>query len=103
MALVLWSGRVTPDDVSGVATLSVWLPVKVMRKILVIDDDKSICESLRLYLTEEGYDVGTALTGDDGLKRAATGAWDIIVLDIFLSDVDGLDILRRLKLAVPDA
>ena len=75
----------------------------VMRKILVIDDDKSICESLRLYLAEEGYEVGTALTGEEGLKRAATGAWDVIILDIFLSDVDGLDILRRLKSAVPDA
>jgi two-component system response regulator AtoC len=75
----------------------------VMRKILVIDDDKSICESLRLYLAEEGYDVGTALSGEEGLKRAATGGWDVVILDIFLSDVDGLDILRRLKLAVPDA
>ena len=74
-----------------------------MRRILVIDDDKSICESLRLYLTEEGYEVGTALTGEDGLKRAATGAWDVVILDIFLSDVDGLDILHRLKAAVPDA
>jgi len=74
-----------------------------MRKILVIDDDKSICESLRLYLAEEGYEVGTALTGEEGLKRAATGAWDVVILDIFLSDVDGLDILHRLKAAVPDA
>jgi two-component system response regulator AtoC len=75
----------------------------VMRKILVIDDDKSICESLRLYLTEEGYEVGTALTGEEGLTLAQTGAWDVIILDIFLSDVDGLDILRRLKSSVPDA
>ena len=74
-----------------------------MRKILVIDDDKSICESLRLYLAEEGYEVGTALTGEEGLKRAATGAWDVVILDIFLSDVDGLDILHRLKAAVSDA
>ena len=74
-----------------------------MQKILVIDDDKSICESLRLYLTEEGYEVGTALTGEDGLKRAQISGWDVIVLDIFLSDVDGLDILRRLKTVVPDA
>ena len=44
----------------------------MMRKILVIDDDKSICESLRLYLAEEGYEVGTALTGEEGLKRAQT-------------------------------
>ena len=75
----------------------------MMQKILVIDDDKSIRESLRLYLAEEGYEVSTALTGEEGLKRAATGAWDVVILDIFLSDVDGLDILRRLKAAVPDA
>ena len=75
----------------------------MMRKILVIDDDKSICESLRLYLTEEGYEVGTALTGEDGLKRAQMSGWDVVILDIFLSDVDGLDILRRLKSVVPDA
>jgi len=74
-----------------------------MRKILIIDDDKSICESLRLYLAEEGYEVGTALTGEEGLKQARTGAWDVVILDIFLSDVDGLDVLRRLKAAVPDA
>jgi two-component system, NtrC family, response regulator AtoC len=74
-----------------------------MRKILVIDDDRSICESLRLYLAEEGYEVGTALSGEEGLSRAQTGAWDVVILDIFLSDVDGLDVLRRLKEAVPDA
>jgi DNA-binding NtrC family response regulator len=75
----------------------------MMRKILVIDDDRSICESLRLYLTEEGYEVGTALTGEEGLKRAQMSGWDVVILDIFLSDVDGLDILRRLKSVVPDA
>ena len=75
----------------------------MMRKILVIDDDKSICESLRLYLTEEGYEVGTALTGEEGLKRAQMSGWDVVILDILLSDVDGLDILRRLKSVVPDA
>ena len=74
-----------------------------MRKILVIDDDKSIGESLGLYLAEEGYEVATALTGEEGLNKAATGVWDVIILDIFLSDVDGLDVLRQLKSAVPDA
>src|SRR5262245_66581549 len=74
-----------------------------MRKILVIDDDRSICESLRLYLAEEGYEVGAALSGEEGLSLAQTGAWDVVILDIFLSDVNGLDVLRRLKEAVPDA
>ncbi|MCI0349515.1 MAG: sigma-54 dependent transcriptional regulator, partial [Acidobacteriales bacterium] len=74
-----------------------------MRKILVIDDDKSICESLSLYLAEEGYEVGTALSGEEGLERAQMGGWDVVILDIFLSDADGMDILRRLKEKVADA
>ena len=40
-----------------------------MAKILVIDDDRSICESLELYLSEEGYEVHTAGTGTDGLNK----------------------------------
>jgi two-component system, NtrC family, response regulator AtoC len=73
-----------------------------MTRILVIDDDKSICESLKLYLSEEGYEVATALTGEDGLKRFQTQSWDLVILDIFLSDSDGLDILSRLKGKSPD-
>jgi DNA-binding NtrC family response regulator len=72
-----------------------------MRKILVIDDDKSICESLSLYLTEEGYEVETSLSGKQGLQKIQDEAWDIIILDIFLSDADGLDILRSLKEKAP--
>ena len=68
-----------------------------MTRILVIDDDKSICESLNLYLTEEGYEVTTALTGEEGLKKYQAQLWDLVILDIFLSDADGLDILKRLK------
>jgi len=68
-----------------------------MTRILVIDDDKSICESLNLYLTEEGYEVTTALTGEEGLKKFQAQSWDLVILDIFLSDADGLEILRRLK------
>jgi DNA-binding NtrC family response regulator len=74
-----------------------------MRRILVIDDDKSICESLSLYLAEEGYEVGTALSGREGLSKIQSESWDVIILDIFLSDADGLDILQNLKEKVPEA
>ena len=74
-----------------------------MTRILVIDDDKSICESLSLYLTEEGYEVATALTGEEGVKKFQAQPWDLVILDIFLSDADGLDILRRLKGKSADA
>ena len=68
-----------------------------MPKILVIDDDVSISETLELYLTEEGYDVLTANTGTDGLNKYVQNAPDVIILDIRLPDVDGFTVLDDLR------
>jgi len=66
-------------------------------KILVIDDEKSICETLELYLTEEGYEVYTANTGTEGLNKAVQISPDLIILDIRLPDIDGFTVLEDLK------
>jgi len=68
-----------------------------MSKILVIDDDRSIRETLELYLTEEGYEVVTAATGTDGLNRFIETSPDVVILDIRLPDVDGFTILEDLR------
>lgn len=68
-----------------------------MASILVIDDDASIVETLDLYLTEEGYDVRTALTGTDGLNKYVQEPSDVVILDIRLPDVDGFAVLEDLK------
>ena len=68
-----------------------------MTKILVIDDDSSIAESLDLYLTEEGYTVYTAATGTDGLNAFVKHAPDLVILDIRLPDVDGFTVLEDLR------
>ncbi|HHO75671.1 MAG TPA: sigma-54-dependent Fis family transcriptional regulator [Deltaproteobacteria bacterium] len=68
-----------------------------MSKILVIDDDKSIRETLELYLTEEGYAVRTAPTGTDGLNEFTSWSPDVVILDIRLPDVDGFRILEELR------
>lgn len=68
-----------------------------MSKILVIDDEKSICETLELYLTEEGYEVYTANTGTEGLNKAVEISPDLIILDIRLPDIDGFTVLEDLK------
>ncbi len=73
-----------------------------MHKVLIIDDDKSICESLSLYLTEEGHQVSTALSGEEGFRQLQSEPWDVVILDIFLSDADGLEVLRRLKETAAD-
>ncbi len=73
-----------------------------MSNILVIDDDHSICESLSLYLNEEGYNVEVAYSGEDGLKKIRRESWDIILLDIALTDANGLDLLARIKRDHPE-
>ena len=69
-----------------------------MSKILVIDDDRSIRETLDLYLTEEGYEVVTAATGTEGLNRFVETSPDVVILDIRLPDVDGFTVLEDLRL-----
>src|SRR5512137_1631530 len=68
-----------------------------MSKILVIDDDRSICETLDLYLTEEGYEVVTAATGTEGLNKFVETSPDVVILDIRLPDVDGFTVLEDLR------
>lgn len=68
-----------------------------MSKILVIDDDSSIRETLDLYLTEEGYSVQTAPTGTDGLNKFTQTTPDVVILDIRLPDVNGFRILEDLR------
>ncbi len=68
-----------------------------MIKILVIDDDLSICETLEMYLTEEGYSVYTANTGTDGLNKFVETNPDVVILDIRLPDISGFMVLEDLR------
>jgi two-component system response regulator AtoC len=68
-----------------------------MSKILVIDDDSSIRETLDLYLTEEGYKVFTAKDGTEGLDMFVQKSPDVVILDIRLPDVDGFTVLEDLR------
>jgi two-component system response regulator AtoC len=66
-------------------------------KVLIIDDEPSLLESLNMFLTERGYDVTCALDASDGLEKSDTFDPEVIVLDIRLPDVDGLEVLKELK------
>jgi len=68
-----------------------------MAKILIIDNDSSVCKNLSIYFTEEGYDVTTAQNGTDGLNRFVESPPDVVILDIQLPDIDGLTILEDLR------
>lgn len=66
-------------------------------KILVIDDEQSIIDLVTAYLRQEGYEVYTAMDGPSGLKAARAFKPDLIVLDIMLPGMDGIDVLTRLR------
>ena len=68
-------------------------------RILIVDDDNSITKALRRTLSYEGYVVFTAPDGERALALAHTKAPDLIILDLMLPDIDGLEICRRLRAA----
>ncbi len=67
------------------------------QKILVIEDEKDIAELVRYNLSREGYKVSNAYSGEEGLRTAATLLPDLILLDLMLPEIDGLQVCRTLK------
>lgn len=65
--------------------------------ILVVDDEADILEVVRYNLVKDGYTVHTASSGDEGLRLARSIKPDLLVLDIMLPNIDGLDICRLVK------
>jgi len=66
-------------------------------KVLVIEDDRSLAEVLTYNLKQAGYDVLLATDGQDGLLQAQIKSPDIVILDLMLPVIDGLDVCRRLR------
>lgn len=69
--------------------------------ILIVDDEEAIRTSLRSILEDEGYDVAVAATGAEALKIYGTDPPDLMILDIWMPEMDGLETLRRVKEFVP--
>jgi two-component system response regulator MprA len=66
-------------------------------RILVVDDDVAITNALRRSLSFEGYTVDVANSGEDGLRRVRDQAPDLIVLDVLMPGLDGLEFCRRIR------
>ena len=66
-------------------------------RVLVVDDDKNICELLRLYLEKEGYGVILAHDGDEAVVKFRALKPDIILLDIMLPGIDGWQVCREIR------
>lgn len=66
-------------------------------KILVVDDDKNICELLRLYLEKEGFNVSLANDGEEALLRFAADNPDLVLLDVMMPKLDGWQVCREIR------
>ncbi len=66
-------------------------------KVLVCDDDKNICELLRLYLVKEGFDVVLAFEGESALQNFEREKFDIVLLDIMMPKVDGWQVCKEIR------
>jgi DNA-binding response OmpR family regulator len=70
---------------------------EMTHSLLVVEDDDGIAQPLVRTLEREGYVVERVATGGDALERAGRGGIDLVVLDLGLPDIDGLDVCRRLR------
>ena len=68
-----------------------------LAKILVIEDDDGTAEEIVTALDERGYVLDRAADGNQGLERARTGAWDVLVIDRMLPGLDGLAVIETLR------
>jgi DNA-binding response OmpR family regulator len=77
------------------------MAAETKKKILLVEDDLDISHLVRLHLRDLGYEVEIAADGTKGLNRALTTQYDLIILDLMLPGIDGMEVCRRLR-AQPD-
>jgi DNA-binding NtrC family response regulator len=73
-----------------------------MPHILVIDDEAEVCELLSAVLTREGYQVKTASNGKDGLKMLQGSIVDLVITDLIMPEIEGLELIKGLHYQRPD-
>lgn len=70
-------------------------------RIMVIDDEKIVCDMAKLSLSQEGYVVETFVSPEKALKRLQEEKFDVVVTDYRMTDIDGMDVLRTVKSQYP--
>lgn len=72
-----------------------------MNKVLVVDDQKTVCYSLQRFLRSEGYNVHTATSGEEALSVINDVKPDLVIMDVRMPEMDGIEVLRKIKESHP--
>lgn len=83
-----------PEALAGAPNLSDTCPV---RRILIVDDDCEMVDLLRQSLAREGFELSAAESGEEGIEMGRNNENDLILLDVSLPDINGFEVLRRLR------
>ncbi len=73
------------------------------KKIIVIDDEEIVCKMTKMVLTKEGYEVETFTDSKEALQRIKEKKFDLVITDLKMEDIDGMDILRETNKLYPNA
>jgi two-component system copper resistance phosphate regulon response regulator CusR len=71
--------------------------LKLLKKILLVEDDTRVCSFINKGLTENGFDVTVAMDGTMGLQLAQNHSYDLLILDIMLPGINGLELCRKVR------
>ena len=69
-----------------------------LRKLLLVDDDRELSSMLKEFLQREGFSVDTAYDGEEGVQRVAAQDYDLVILDVMMPGVNGIEALGRIRL-----
>ncbi|RLC30431.1 MAG: response regulator [Deltaproteobacteria bacterium] len=71
-------------------------------KILIIDDEKVICKACKMVLSEREFSCDHSISGREGLEKVLNHSYDVLLLDMKLKDMDGMEILKKVKEEKPE-
>jgi DNA-binding response OmpR family regulator len=95
--MIVWSRNVWSERRVDTSLVTNRISETASGQILVVDDDAELCKLVSRFLGAEGYSVHSAQSSRLGIERALSGEYDLVVLDVMLPEMDGFEVLRRLR------